>query len=376
MERREIWKYFDYWLFGTVILLCTFGVAMIRSAIAGNEILAPLVSRQMIFIAVSLIVILLTAAIDYHYWYSLARLMYGFAVLSLIVIFVYGEARFGSARWVDTGLILIQPSELAKIIMILVLAAYFASQREAPRNLLWIGKSLAITFGVTLWILLQPNLSTSIVMFVMWFAMMWVSGLPPKFLMIFGLLALLAAVLFFGLLLFVGIDNIPLIEGYQVQRVVNFLFPDPNARHGETYNVDQALITIGSGGWFGMGYGQGTQVQLRYLKVRHTDFIFAAMAEEFGFVGTVIVIALIAFVILRCFRIANRASDTFGALIAYGFGFLIFFQAAVNIGVNLKALPVTGLTLPFISYGGSSLLSLALGIGLVESVALRQKSIE
>ncbi len=376
MERREIWKHFDYWLFGTVILLCTFGVAMIRSAIAGNEILAPLVSRQMIFIAISLVVILVTAAVDYHYWYSLARLMYGFAVLSLIVIFVYGEARFGSARWVDTGLILIQPSELAKIIMILVLAAYFASQREAPRDLLWIGKSLTITVGVTVWILLQPNLSTSIVMFVMWFSMMWVSGLPPKFLVIFGLLAILAVILFLGLLLFVGIDNIPLIEGYQVQRVVNFLFPDPNARHGETYNVDQALITIGSGGWTGMGYGQGTQVQLRYLKVRHTDFIFAAMAEEFGFVGTVIVIALIAFVILRCFHIANQASDTFGALIAYGFGFLIFFQAAVNIGVNLKVLPVTGLTLPFISYGGSSLLSLALGIGLVESVALRRKSVD
>lgn len=376
MERREIWKYYDYWLFGTVILLCTFGVAMIRSAIAGNEILAPLVSRQMIFIGISLVVILITAMVDYHYWYSLSRLMYGFAVLSLVTIFVYGEARFGSARWVDTGLILIQPSELAKIIMILVLAAFFASQREAPRDLLWVGKSLAITFGVTIWILLQPNLSTSIVMFVMWFSMMWVSGLPPKYLAIFGMVALLGIVLFLGLLLFIGVDNIPLIEGYQIQRVVNFLFPDPNARHGETYNVDQALITIGSGGWFGMGYGQGTQVQLRYLKVRHTDFIFAAMAEEFGFVGTVVIMALIVFVILRCFRIASRANDMFGALIAYGFGFLIFFQAAVNIGVNLKVMPVTGLTLPFISYGGSSLLSLALGIGLVESVALRQKPFE
>jgi rod shape determining protein RodA len=376
MERREIWKYYDYWLFGTVILLCTFGVAMIRSAIAGNEILAPLVSRQMIFIGVSLGVILITAMIDYHYWYSLARLMYAFAVLSLIVIFVYGEARFGSARWVDTGLVLIQPSELAKIIMILVLAAFFASQREAPRDLLWIGKSLAITLGVTVWILLQPNLSTSIVMFVMWFSMMWVSGLPAKFLIIFGLVAVVGILVFLSLLLFFGIDNLPFIEGYQVQRIVNFLFPDPTARHGETYNVDQALITIGSGGLTGMGYGQGTQVQLRYLKVRHTDFIFAAMAEEFGFIGTVIVIALIVFVVLRCFHIASRATDTFGALIAYGFGFLIFFQAAVNIGVNLKVLPVTGLTLPFISYGGSSLLSLALGIGLVESVALRQKPFE
>jgi rod shape determining protein RodA len=376
MERREIWKHFDYWLFGTVVLLCTFGVAMVRSAIAGNQILSGLVSRQMIFIGISLGVIILTAMVDYHYWFSLSRLMYGFAVASLLVIFVYGTAKFGSARWLDTGLILIQPSELAKIIMIIVLAAYFASQRDAPKDLMWILKGFGITFGVTIWILLQPNLSTSIVMFVMWFAMMWVGGLPAKYLAIFGLLALLGVALFLVLVFFVGVDKIPFVEGYQVQRVVNFLFPDPNARHGETYNVDQALITIGSGGWFGMGYGQGSQVQLRYLKVRHTDFIFAAMAEEFGFVGTVLIVSLIIFVIFRCFRAAKLASDPFGSLIAYGFGFLIFFQTAVNIGVNLKVIPVTGLTLPFVSYGGSSLLSLALGIGLVESVILRHKPYE
>jgi rod shape determining protein RodA len=241
---------------------------------------------------------------------------------------------------------------------------------------MWIAKGFGITFGVTIWILLQPNLSTSIVMFVMWFAMMWVSGLPPKYLAIFGALALIGITLFLAMIFFVGVDKIPFVEGYQVQRVVNFLFPDPNARHGETYNVDQALITIGSGGWFGMGYGQGSQVQLRYLKVRHTDFIFAAMAEEFGFVGTVLIVSLIIFVIFRCFRAARLASDTFGSLIAYGFGFLIFFQTAVNIGVNLKVIPVTGLTLPFVSYGGSSLLSLALGIGFVESVILRHKPYE
>lgn len=376
MERREIWKHFDYWLFGTVILLCTFGVAMIRSAIAGNEILAELVPRQMIFIGVSLVVILLTASVDYHYWFSLARLMYVFAVVSLLVIFVYGTARFGSARWVDTGLILIQPSELAKIIMIIVLAAYFASQRGAQKNISWILKGFFLIFGITIWILLQPNLSTSIVMFVMWFAMMWISGLPPKYLVVFGGLAVAGVIIFLALILFVGVDQIPLIEGYQVQRIVNFLFPDPNARHGETYNVDQALITIGSGGLTGKGYGQGSQVQLRFLKVRHTDFIFAAMAEEFGFVGTVVVVALLVFVIFRCFRAASLASDTFGALIAYGFGFLIFFQTAVNIGVNLKVIPVTGLTLPFVSYGGSSLLSLSLGIGLVESVIMRHKPYE
>ncbi len=376
MERREIWKHFDYWLFGAVIILCTFGVAMIRSAIAGNAVLAGLVTRQMIFIGVSLGVILVIALIDYHYYYSLSRLMYGFAVVSLLVIFVYGEARYGSARWVDTGLILVQPSELAKIIIIIVLAAYFASQKNAPRNLEWIIKGFLITFGVVVWILLQPNLSTSIVIFILWFSMMWVSGLPVKYVALFSGLAVVGLVLVLGLVLIVGVENIPFIEPYQFQRVINFAAPDPEARHGETYNVDQALITIGSGGLLGQGYGQGTQVQHRFLKVRHTDFIFSAMAQEFGFVGTVIIISLLVFVIFRCFRAAALSADMFGSLIAFGFGFLIFFQTAVNIGVNLKVIPVTGLTLPFISYGGSSMLSLALGIGLVESVIARHKPLE
>lgn len=376
MQRKEIWKHFDYWLFGAVIILCTFGVAMIRSAIAGNAVLAGLVTRQMIFIGVSLGVILIVALVDYHYYFSMARLMYGFAVLSLVVIFVYGEARYGSARWVDTGLILVQPSELAKIIMIIVLAAYFASQKDAPRDLRWIIQGFVITFGVVLWILLQPNLSTSIVIFILWFAMMFVSGLPTKYVLIFAALGIGLILLILVLVVLVGVDNIPFIEPYQFQRVLNFAAPDEGASYGETYNVDQALITIGSGGLFGQGYGQGSQVQLRYLKVRHTDFIFSAMAQEFGFVGTVIIISMLVFVIFRCFRAAALSADMFGSLIAFGFGFLIFFQTAVNIGVNLKVIPVTGLTLPFISYGGSSLLSLALGIGLVESVIARHKPLE
>ncbi|MBI4926290.1 MAG: FtsW/RodA/SpoVE family cell cycle protein, partial [Anaerolineae bacterium] len=127
---------------------------------------------------------------------------------------------------------------------------------------------------------------------------------------------------------------------------------------------------------FGQGYSNSTQVQLRFLKVRHTDFIFSAMASEIGFVGTVLVIALLVFVVIRCFRTAALAADRFGALLAYGFGVLLLFQMAVNIGVNLNVIPVTGLTLPFISYGGSSLVSLAFGIGLVESVILRHKPLE
>ncbi len=371
MEKREIWRHFDYLLFGAVIILCIFGVAMIRSAVAGNEQLSGLPQSQMIWITISLVVILATAWMDYHYWFSLSSVMYWVSIGLLLVIFVIGTVSFGAARWITTGLFNIQPSEIAKIVMVIVLAAYFARNKDRPRDLRWILGGFIMTFFMVVWILLQPNLSMSLVIMVMWFSMMWISGLPTKYLILMVLLGLVVIVIFIALL--ASGAKIPFIQDYQLKRIANFLFPDPNARHGDTYNVDQALITIGSGGWFGMGYGHGSQVQLRFLKVRHTDFIFAAMAEEFGFVGTVLIVSLLVFVMLRCFRAARLASDFFGALLAYGFGFLIFFQTAVNIGVNLKVIPVTGLTLPFISYGGSSLLSLALGIGLVESVVLRQK---
>lgn len=338
---------------------------MIRSAIAGNEVLADYPQRQTIFVAIGLTITLVTALIDYHYWASLSRFMYWFAFIALGIIYVYGEARFGSARWVDTGLILIQPSELAKIIVIIVLADYFSRTMNENHDFRWMVGSLALTLGIVVWIILQPNLSTSIVMIVLWAAMLWVSGLPVKYIGLFVIGGIILAAGFF-----------PFMEDYQKQRVANFLFPDPNARHGDTYNVDQALITIGSGGFFGMGYGHGSQVQLRFLKVRHTDFIFSAIAEEFGFVGTLLVMAVLVFVIVRCIRVAQQADDQFGALIAYGIAVLIAFQTAVNIGVNLNLMPVTGLTLPFVSYGGSSLSSLVLGIGLVESVAMRQKPLD
>jgi rod shape determining protein RodA len=365
MFRLTSWRHFDYWLFGTVTILCIFGIVMIRSAIAGSIELADYANRQTNFVIAGLVVVLVTAFVDYHFLGNLARPMYIFAVVSLLVIFIYGQATFGSARWLDTGVFFIQPSELVKIIMVIVLADYFSRTHQDSHNLLWIVKSAVLTLGVVLWIILQPNLSTSIVLVVLWFSMLWVSGLPTKYLLIFAILGVVAALVLF-----------PFLENYQQMRILNFIFPDPTSRHGNSYNVEQALISIGSGGLFGMGYGHGTQVQLRFLKVRHTDFIFSAMAEEFGFVGTVLVISLLVFVIYRCFRIAREAQDIFGALIAYGVGVLIFFQSAVNIGVNLNVIPVTGLVLPFISYGGSSLLSTVLAIGLVESVALRRKPLD
>ncbi|MEN4098617.1 MAG: FtsW/RodA/SpoVE family cell cycle protein, partial [Anaerolineaceae bacterium] len=347
---------------------------MIRSAIAESPGLLGLDTLQAIFVGLGMIVILITSLIDYRYWASLSRVMYIGIIAFLFVIFVVGTTLYGSARWLDTGLVFVQPSELAKIIMILVLADFFARNKDTKRNLRWIGNSFALTMGVAIWILLQPNLSTSIVILVVWFSYLWISGLPIKYLLSFSAIGMIAFI-FIILLLASGVD-VPLLHDYQVGRVINFAFPDPTARHGDSYNVEQALITIGSGGLFGQGYGQSSQVQLRFLKVRHTDFIFSALAGEFGFVGTMLVVVMIIFIILRCLRAARKASDLYGSLIAYGFAILLFFQSAVNIGVNLNVIPVAGLPLPFISYGGSSLLSLVLGVGLVESVIARHKSWE
>ncbi|MFM8322156.1 MAG: FtsW/RodA/SpoVE family cell cycle protein [Chloroflexota bacterium] len=361
------WRHFDFWLLGAVILLVIFGVTMIRSAVAGNIELADLnlVNRQIIFAAAGFVVIFLVTLIDYRFWSSLSRVMYIGAFVLLAGLNIIGAALYGSARWFDTGVILIQPSEIAKIVLILTMADFFTRNKDRLVSLAWVARSFVYMMGLTIWILLQPNLSTSIVMMVLWASMLWVSGLQLRHLGLFAGGALLAPIL-----------GWPLMEEYQRARVLTFLFPDPNARHGDNYNIEQALISIGSGGWLGQGYGHGTQVQLRFLKVRWSDFIFSSMAQEFGFIGTVIVILVLCFVIYRILRAARLAGDTFGALICYGVATMIAFQAIVNMGVNLQLMPATGLTLPFVSYGGSSLLSTLLGIGLVESVIMRHRSLE
>ena len=363
--RREIWRHFDFLLFGAVIILSVFGIAMIRSAVAGTPEGPSYVNRQIIFVALGMVVIIVTAVIDYHYWASVNRVMYAFTFILLIVVFITSKARFGAARWIETGLVSIQPAELAKVVLILVLADFFARSQNEKHDLRWIARSFLIVAGFLVWIVLQPNLSTTIVLTVIWFGLLWVSGLKMKYLTIFTLVVVFGSIVAF-----------PLLAPYQQQRILGFILPEQNATYGNAYNVQQALISIGSGGFLGQGYGHGSQVQLRFLKVRHTDFIFSAMAEEFGFVGTVIVVALLIFVIIRIFRAGRLAHDAYGALIAYSFAILMAFQAAVNIGVNLNLLPVTGLTLPFVSYGGSSLLSMILGVGLVESIVLRQKPLE
>ncbi|MEW6569223.1 MAG: FtsW/RodA/SpoVE family cell cycle protein [Chloroflexota bacterium] len=361
----RIWRHFDVWLLAVVSVLTIWGVALIQSAIGGNVNLAKLVPRQAIYAAIGLAVVMIVAAIDYRLWSALARPIYLVTIVLLGLIPAAGFVGFGAARWFNVGIAYVQPSEVAKVAMILVLADCFAKQQEAIGQFKTVLRSLLLVAVPALLIFSQPDLKTTLILGVIWFALAWLAGLRPRH---------LALILGVGLIL--PILAWPLLQPYQQARVIQFLFPDPEAQYGATYNVNQALIAIGSGGWFGQGYGSGTQAQLRFLKVRHTDFIFSVLSEEFGFLGAVVVLVLLAFVIFRCFRAARVARDTFGGLICYGVGVLLLMQVAFNVGMNLNLFPVSGLTLPFLSYGGSSLVASLLGIGLVESVVLRQKRIE
>ncbi|TFH32029.1 MAG: rod shape-determining protein RodA [Anaerolineales bacterium] len=365
MQNTRMWRHFDVWLLAAVAILTIAGVAMIRSAIGGNENLAELVLRQTIYGLIGLVVLFVTAAIDYRLWSALARPLFIFVVAALGLILSAGLVGFGSARWFNVGIATIQPSELSKILMILVLSNYLGRNELALNQPNILIRSLIVMGFPALLVFLQPDLSTAIVLGVIWLALVWAAGAQPKHLAVIAGIALLAPILTW-----------PFLENYQKARVITFLFPNPDAQFGATYNVNQALIAIGSGGLFGQGYSSGTQVQLRFLKVRHTDFIFSAMAEEFGFFGALIFIAVLSFIIIRCIRAARMARDTFGSLICYGIAILLAFQGFFNIAMNLKLLPVSGLPLPFFSYGGSSLLASLVGIGLVESVILRHKQIE
>ncbi|MBV6395104.1 MAG: Peptidoglycan glycosyltransferase MrdB [Anaerolineales bacterium] len=365
MFRETSWRRFDFWLLGVLIFAISFGVAMIRSAIAGNEELAQTVLRQVQFGVAGLIVIFIVAGIDYRYWTALYTPMFVVMMILLIMIYISAQPQFGAARWFQIAGIFIQPTELAKVVEVLILARYFDATKDRPRDLRWIFGSLVWVGTLALPILLQPNLSNVVVMLVIWAAMIWINGIQLKHIFWFGVAGLTIVIVAF-----------PFLEPYQQERVLTFIFPDENATFGNLYNVQQALIAIGSGGWFGRGYGLGTQSQLRFLKVRHTDFIFSVIAEEFGLVGALLALSTIVFIVYRCLRASRLARDLSGSLIAYGIAVLIFFQGAINIGVNLRIVPVSGLPLPFISYGGSGLVSLMLGIALVESVVMRQKEVD
>ena len=363
-SRRELWKNFDWLLIITVALLLTIGTAMIRSSTFEHPTLYDTPRQQIQYAIVGFALIWLLASIDYRYWKSLSKFIYVLIIMALLLLFVLGVVAGGAQRWFEFfGLFYIQPSELAKIGSVIWIASFFANRRNQLNQFRWIILSILHAGIPAARVMAQPDLSSAVMIIVVWLSILWTAGVRPQH------LAILSGV---------SIASLPaiwiLMEEYQRNRVINFLNPalDPGAQ----YNVRQAIISIGSGGWFGQGYNQASQVQLRFLKVRHTDFIFSATAAEFGLLGVIVIMLLFVVIAWRIFRIGNNAQDAFGAYLCYGMGSMIFAQAFFNIGMNLNLLPVIGLPLPFFSYGGSALITLMIGLGIVQSVAINQNKYE
>ncbi|OQY26907.1 MAG: hypothetical protein B6243_13585 [Anaerolineaceae bacterium 4572_5.2] len=344
MVNLRIWRKFDFLMVGIVLLLIAYGALMIYSATQSAVDLQELWRVQLTRAGIGLIAMLVVSLIDYRYYRELYKFLYVGIVILLAVLLIAGELTGGTQRWLAGGAI--QPGELTKLVIIIVLAKIISDHDGEMDRIPYLLQSLTVVLLPMLLVFLQPDMGTSIIIGFIWLAMALV-GSPIIWLM---------------------------MKDYMRQRITLFL--DPTGNPDDFYNVQQALISIGSGGWLGKGFGNGTQNQLRFLRVRHTDFIFSVIGEELGMLGAILLFLLIILLLWRILRVANLAGDPFGRLIAVGVGAVIFFQSFVNIGVNLKMVPVTGTPLPFISYGGSSLLTFLLTIGLLQSVLIYRKRLD
>ena len=350
-------------LLGATLLLLVYGVAVVYSASHTITLVQNYAIRQAIFGAVGIGIGLALSAIDYRLLDAFSIPAYILIVVLLLAVFVIGQFTFNAQRSIDLGIIDLQPSELSKPLLIVVLAAFLAKREEKKSQLATLLLSVLLVALPVALIYKEPDLGTAIVLIFVWLTMIFASGIN---------------LLWLGIAFGGGIAALPLVwfsmDGYMRTRVMIFVNPasDPQSY----YNIRQALYAIGSGGWLGKGYLRGTQSQLHFLLVKHTDFIFAVLSEELGMVGALVLFVLLVIVLLRTLRAAKLARDSFGRLICTGIAAWLFFQCAVNIGMNLNLLPATGLPLPFISYGGSSLVNILAALGLVQSVLLHHRKLE
>ncbi len=347
-----------------VLVLVGIGIARVYSATYTTIDLNDYWLRQTVFAGVGLVALAFMAFFDYRHLELLALPSFALFLAMLIAVNLFGTTQgTGSQRWIGVGGTLVQPTELGKFLLIVFMAWYLSWFQDKMYKLTYLFGALILLVGPLALIYLQPDL-----------------GMTVVYAFIGGVLIMVSGIRYWQLFLLVGsaAAAIPFLastmQDYMLQRIAVFMSPEQNP--DAAFNINQALIAIGAGGWMGRGWLHGSQNQLHFLRVRHTDFIYSVISEELGWVGGAAVLLLLLFVVWRLLRISDLAPDKFGQLLAVGVGALVFFQVVVNVGMNLSLVPVTGLTLPFISYGGSSLVSMLFAIGLAQSVYFRYRMME
>jgi rod shape determining protein RodA len=361
MFERRLYYHIDWALLIAVVALCALGVVMIFSTTSDpTRGTSHLYVTQLYAIALGLGAMLVTLTLDYRTFSDKSHLLY-FALCGLLVyVMFFGTAQMGARRWIQLGVVNLQPSEFAKVGVALVLAKFFGEQRGSPG-----AAELAIAGGLTLipvaLIAKEPDLGTAVTLLPIFLAVAYLAGMRMRVLGIICLCAALAAPVAWKFAL----------KDYQKSRISTFLDPSQDAK-GAGYQQIQARITVGSGGLSGKGFQQGTQGQLRFLPVAHNDFIFSVLAEEQGFAGVLVALGLYLFVILRALQAATLAKDRLGSYLVLGVLASFTFQVIYNVTMSAGLAPVKGLTLPLMSYGGSSMIATLAGFGLVLNVRMRR----
>jgi rod shape determining protein RodA len=361
--QRIAWRKFDPWLVLLALGLVVFGLIVLRSAtlLSGTAVNRQLLI-QGVYAAVGLVLMLGLTFVDYRVIGTLAPLIYAGTVGILGLVLVAGTNLYGAQRWIAFGPFSFQPSELAKVALVICLARFWASREGQGQRRRTLLLSLLIVAVPVALVYRQPDLGTSLVLLAIWFGIAFAAGASLRWL---------------GGFLVVPLLGFPLVwrvmHDYMRRRLTTFLAPEKDPL-GEGYNLIQARISVGSGGWWGRGLGNGSQTQLNFLRVQHSDFIFAVLGEELGFMGAVVLLCLYGLLFWRCLRVATLSRDTFGRLLAVGATSMLLFQTFVNVGMNIGLLPVTGIPLPFISAGGSSIISIFISLGILQSVLVHSQS--
>lgn len=352
-----------------VLLLCTVagvGFLMLYSVAGGN--LEVWAEPQMKRFALGLAVMLVVAMVPIWFWRNMSLLAYLISLALLIAVALIGIEGKGAQRWIDLGFMRLQPSELVKITLVMLLAAYYdwlpMSRVSRP---IWVLIPVGLILTPVALVLRQPDLGTSILLLAAGGVVMFVAGVHWAY---FATVILAVVALVFAVFESRGTDW-QLLENYQYRRIDTFLNPD-NDPLGAGYHITQSKIALGSGGWTGRGFMQGTQSRLNFLPEKHTDFIFVTLAEEFGFIGGITILGLYTLILVFCIAAAFGNKDRYSSLLILGVAMTFFLFFAVNMAMVMGLMPVVGVPLPLVSYGGSAMLVLMVGFGLVQSAHIHK----
>ena len=358
--------YFDGWLLAAAFGLIAFSIFTLAvatpDAIQGQPLYFAI--RQTLYALVGIVLMLAVAKVDYSRFREIRVGIYSLMIASICLVLVFGAAARGSRRWIELPYFRFQPSELAKLLLIVALSAFVIERTRRGSPMRQTFRILALGLAPAGLVFLQPDLGTGIVLVVITIAILFLAGVPWRHFAVIGGLA--AAAVSFALVIAPAAGLPSPLHGYQQDRLTSFLHPS-NDPSDASYQVNQSVTAIGSGEKTGRG-DNSTQTKLLFLPERHTDFVFAVIGERFGFMGAAFVLSLYALLIWRILRILTLSKNLFGTLIAGGIAAMLTFQILVNVGMTLGIMPVTGVTLPLMSYGGSSVIATFLAIGLLQSI--------